>query len=45
MRNRDLDVTVHEAGVASYDRLMHEFALKVMKEILGAKILEGDDLS
>ena len=43
LRNRNMEVTVHESGVASYDRLMHEFALKIMKEILGAKILEADN--
>ncbi|RKX54433.1 MAG: cysteine hydrolase [Thermotoga sp.] len=43
LRNRDIDVTVHSAGVTTCDRLMHEFALKIMKEILGVKILEGDE--
>ncbi|MFH1091870.1 MAG: isochorismatase family cysteine hydrolase [Pseudomonadota bacterium] len=38
LRNRDLPTVVHEKAVADFDPAAHEFALKRMKNILGAKI-------
>jgi len=37
--NRDYDVVVPKAGVADFDPEFHEFALKRMGEIYGAKII------
>ncbi len=33
------DVTVHREGVASFDQEAHEFALKQMESVLGAKVV------
>ncbi|MBW2060186.1 MAG: cysteine hydrolase [Deltaproteobacteria bacterium] len=38
LRNRDYPVIVHEKAVADLDPESHEFALKRMKNILGARI-------
>ncbi len=39
LRNRDVKGRVHEDGVASYDEELHKFALREMKEVLGAEII------
>lgn len=39
LANRDYSVTVPKAGVADFDPGFHEFALKRMDKIYGAKIL------
>jgi nicotinamidase-related amidase len=39
LTDRDYNVTVPRAGVADFDREFHEFALKRMDKIYGAKIL------
>jgi len=39
LRNRDLPVIVYEKGVADFDQKAHEFALRRMEKIYGAKIL------
>lgn len=39
LRNRDYPVLVHKDAVASFDQRAHEFALKQMKEVLGATIV------
>jgi nicotinamidase/pyrazinamidase len=39
LRNRDYDVIVYREGTASFDREAHEFALKEMEKVLGAKVL------
>lgn len=39
LANRDLNVTVPRAGVADFDPEGHEFALKRMAKIYGAKIV------
>lgn len=36
--NRDYEVLVHRDGVASFDRDAHQWALRQMTEVLGAKI-------
>ena len=38
LRNRDYSVVVHEKAVADFDPAAHEFALKRMQNILGARI-------
>ncbi|RKX55691.1 MAG: cysteine hydrolase [Thermotoga sp.] len=38
-RNRDIQTSVLEQGVASFDKAAHECALKFMKEVLGAQIV------
>ena len=38
LANRDYDITVPAAGVADFDPEFHEFALKRMDKIYGAKI-------
>lgn len=37
--NRDIKVRVHRDGVASFDEEAHEWALKQMKNVLGAELL------
>lgn len=37
--NRDKKVLVYEKGVSSFDPQAHEFALRQMKEVLGASII------
>jgi len=39
LANRDYNITVQRAGVADFDAEFHEFALKRMDKIYGAKIL------
>lgn len=39
LRNRDYEVVVCEEGVASFDLEAHQFALKQMSEVLGAKVV------
>lgn len=39
LANRDYNITVPRAGVADFDPEFHEFALKRMDKIYGAKIL------
>ena len=39
IRNRDIPVKVHEKGVSSYDEELHKFAIRQMKEVLGAEIV------
>ena len=39
IRNRDIPVRVHEKGVTSYDEELHRFAIRQMKEVLGAEIV------
>lgn len=39
LRNRDYKVRVYREGVASFDREAHEFALRQMKEVLGAEVV------
>ena len=43
-RNRDYPVVVVKEGVASFDPEAHEFALKHMEKILGAKIIKEEEL-
>ena len=38
-RNLSYDVNIYEAGVASFDKKAHEFALKEMKTTLGCNVL------
>jgi nicotinamidase/pyrazinamidase len=38
LANRDYDITVPRAGVADFDPEFHEFALKRMDKIYGAKV-------
>ena len=38
LRNRDYQVVVHENAVADFDPAAHEFALKRLKNVLGARI-------
>jgi len=38
IRNRDIPVIVHEKGVTSYDEELHRFAIRQMREVLGARI-------
>jgi nicotinamidase/pyrazinamidase len=38
LRNRDYTVIMHEKAVADFDPAAHEFALKRMRNILGARI-------
>ncbi len=39
IRNRDIPVKVHERGVSSYDEDLHRFAIRQMREVLGAEII------
>ncbi len=39
IRNRDIPVRVHEKGVSSYDEDLHKFAIRQMREVLGAEIV------
>ncbi|MDW7668913.1 MAG: isochorismatase family cysteine hydrolase [Bacillota bacterium] len=39
LRNRDIDTYVYKDGVASFDIKAHEFALKQMESVLGAKVV------
>jgi nicotinamidase/pyrazinamidase len=39
LANRDYDITVPRAGVADFDAEFHEFALKRMNKIYGARIV------
>ncbi len=39
LRNRGIKVIVHKDAVASYDQKLHEFALRMMSEILGAEVV------
>jgi nicotinamidase/pyrazinamidase len=39
LRNRNIKVEVYEKATASYDREFHEFALRMMKEVLGAEVI------
>ncbi|MCD6552183.1 isochorismatase family cysteine hydrolase [Thermotoga sp.] len=39
LRNRDIPVKIITEGVASYDEELHRFALREMKEILGAEFI------
>ncbi|PLV56611.1 cysteine hydrolase family protein [Thermotoga sp. SG1] len=39
LRNRDITVKIITEGVASYDEELHRFALREMKEILGAELI------
>ncbi|AEH51870.1 cysteine hydrolase family protein [Pseudothermotoga thermarum] len=39
LRNRGLKVKVFKDSVASYDHQLHEFALRMMREILGAEVV------
>jgi nicotinamidase/pyrazinamidase len=40
LRNRDYPVVIYADCVASFDKQMHEFALKHMEKVLGAKVVE-----
>jgi len=42
LRNRGYRTVVYEAGVASFGREAHDFALKQMETVLGARIERGD---
>ncbi len=39
LRNRDYPVTVYREGVADFDPEQHEFALKHIEKVLGAKVV------
>lgn len=39
LRNRGIKVTVHEQATASYDLELHRFAIRMMKEVLGAEVV------
>ncbi|MDI3472193.1 MAG: nicotinamidase/pyrazinamidase [Thermotogaceae bacterium] len=39
LRNRDLKVRVYREGVNSYDINLHNFALVIIKEVLGAEVI------
>ncbi len=39
IRNRDIPVKVHEKGVSSYDKDLHRFAIRQMREVLGAEVI------
>ncbi len=39
IRNRDIPVKVHEKGVSSYDEDLHRFAIRQMREVLGAEVI------
>ncbi len=39
LRNRDYPTVVHARGVADFDPEAHQFALKHMEKVLGAKVL------
>ncbi|HEY8542868.1 MAG TPA: isochorismatase family cysteine hydrolase [Pseudothermotoga sp.] len=39
LRNRGIEVTVHEKAIASYDSELHRFAIRMMREILGAEVI------
>jgi nicotinamidase/pyrazinamidase len=39
LANRDYNITVPRAGVADFDTEFHEFALKRMGKIYGARIV------
>jgi len=39
LRNRDYQVTIYKEGVADFDEEAHQFALKRMEKIYGAKII------
>lgn len=39
LRNRDIEVVVYKEGVADFDSQAHEFALKRMRGVYGAKVL------
>ena len=39
LANRDYSVSVHVKGVADFDQQMHEFSLKRMKQLYGARVL------
>ncbi|PLV59200.1 cysteine hydrolase family protein [Thermotoga sp. KOL6] len=39
LRNREIPVKIVTEGVASYDEELHKFALREMKEILGAELI------
>ena len=40
LRNRDYPVVIYADCVASFDRQMHDFALKHMEKVLGAKVVD-----
>ena len=40
LRNRDYNVLIYADCVASFDRQMHDFALKHMEKALGAKVVD-----
>ncbi len=40
LRNRGIKVTVHEQATASYDLELHKFAIRMMKEVLGAEVVQ-----
>jgi len=40
LRNRDYNVVIYADCVASFDKQMHEFALKHMEKVLGAKVVD-----
>lgn len=39
LRNRGIKVTVYEQATASYDPDLHRFAIRMMKEVLGAEVV------
>ena len=43
LRNRDYAVVVPVAAVADFDPEFHDFALKRMKRVYGARLVEADD--
>ena len=40
LRNRDYPVMIYADCVASFDKQMHDFALKHMEKVLGAKVVD-----
>jgi len=40
LRNRDYSVLIYADCVASFDKQMHDFALKHMEKVLGAKVVD-----
>ncbi|AKI97487.1 cysteine hydrolase family protein [Kosmotoga pacifica] len=38
LSNREYRIVIHEKGTASYDEDLHRFAIRQMKEVLGAEI-------
>jgi nicotinamidase/pyrazinamidase len=39
LKNRWYDVYVHEKATDSYDKELHKFAMREIKEVLGAEVV------